>query len=245
MTGRLAHLVAALGVALLAAAALRTLHAELAYVAGLARANDPQANPSADVDGRLADYEEAVRRDPGEALYRLRAAQIHLRRAGASLGAAQAEEVAAARELLGGAVRVRPLDAAVHATLAQADRFAGDPAAAVRSARLAVRLAPRAPGVLGTAISVGLWAWTSERDPSSLRLALAGGAGFASIGRTGIPEAFRTAFAQAGPDLAADLLEASAGDAALRAFAAEAVRPVRPLVADALDEFGPTGPLPR
>ena len=45
---------------------------------GLARAGDTEVGPAADVPGRLEDYEEAMRRDPGEAQYALRAAQIRL-----------------------------------------------------------------------------------------------------------------------------------------------------------------------
>src|SRR4051812_9230239 len=101
MHGGPARLIAAAGSLLLAAAALRTVRAEAVYdFEGLQLASDPETSPAADLPGRLEAYEEAARRDPGEALYALRIAQIHLRRATARGASARRAELDAARDLL-------------------------------------------------------------------------------------------------------------------------------------------------
>jgi len=99
----------------------------------------------------------------------------------------------------------------------------------------------RAPGSLTTALSVGLAGWREAGDPAALRLALTGARGLQRIDESNRTPVLETAFAQAGPELAADLIEATSGDAGLRAFAADRVRPVRPAAAEALSETFATG----
>ena len=241
MAGRLLNVGVAAAALVVAAAALRTVHAELAYADGLAFAKDPHTSPAADLPGRLECYEEALRRDPGEALYALRAAQIRLFRAAPRGGPVDTAGLAPARDLLERAAAQRPLDSKIHATRAQLERAARNLRGAEREAWIAVRTAPRAPGPLTTALSVGLAAWRETGDPSYLRLALTGGHGLQRIDASNRLPVLAAAFAEAGPELAGDLLEATSGDAELRAYAADRVRPVRPAVADALAETSAAG----
>jgi hypothetical protein len=230
---RLVHVALAACAGGLAAFSLRTVGAEDAYEQGLDKAADAETDPAADLPGRVEAYEEAARRDPGEALYALRAAQIRLSRARRLAGRAQREELAAAEALLASAVAARPLDADVHAARAIAALSRRDAATAAAEAREAVGLAPWGLVALGTAQKVGLSGWRSERDPAYLRMALAAGARLDAWDRRESRRAFDDAFAAAGPELAADLAEATAGDAALRAFAVSAAARTRPEAADA------------
>lgn len=225
---RIVHVALAACAGGLAAAALRTVGAEDAFEAGLAKAADAQTDPAADLPGRVEAYEEAARRDPGESLYALRAAQIRLSRA-RRRGAAGREDLAAAERLLAAAVLARPLDADVHAALALALRQRGDAAAAAAEARKAVSLAPCGLVALETAQSVGLWAWRAERDPAYLRFAFESGVRLDVLGRgRESRRTFDAAFAAAGPELAADVAEATSGDDALRRFAESIVTRAEP-----------------
>lgn len=218
------------GGALLAAAALRTVHAEAAYEAGLALAPHEETPPFADVPGRLERYETALRRDPWEGLYALRAAQIRLRRPSAR-EPAERERIDA---LLAHARALRPSDAEVHAEMGRAARAAGDPAAAAANARRALRLAPRGAPTLASSATLGLWAWRAASDPAHLRVALEAGASLREIGSGAWGPRFREAFGRGGAGLAADVEEAAAGDPRLRAFAQEAARAANPALAAAL-----------
>jgi hypothetical protein len=232
---RATALLAAAGAALCAAAALRTAWAEWAYDReGLALGDDPEASPAADVPGRLEAFEEAARREPCEALYRLRAAQIRLRRV--RRGDVDRAELAAARASLAEAARLRPMDFRVRSTMARAARLADDPAAAVSEAAAALRLAPRAPGALYDAVAIDVWAWRRARDPAYLTAALRATRDLVSTGASNPTGALATAFASAGPDLAADLAQATSGDDSLRRVALEAARATRPEVAAALGD---------
>jgi hypothetical protein len=228
---RLVHVALAACAGGLAAFSLRTVGAEQAFEDGLARAADAETDPAADLPGRVEAYEEAARLDPGESLYALRAAQIRLARARRLAGPAAREQLAAAERLLDGAAAARPLDADVHAARAVALRLRRDAAASVAEARAAILLAPWGLVALGTAQSVGLWAWRAERDPAYLRMALSAGARLDAWDRRESRRAFDDAFAAAGPSLAADLVEATAGEPALRAFAAASAARTRPEVA--------------
>jgi hypothetical protein len=242
MAGRPVHVVAAAGALLAASAALRTVHAEFAYEEGLALAEDPRASPGADVQGRLERYEEALRRDPGEALYALRAAQIRLAKASPRGKPADSAELGAARDLLERAAAMRPLDSKIHATRAQLERAARNLRVAQSEAWVAVRTAPRGPAALKTALSIGLDGWRETGDPSYLRLALTGGRGIGRIDPSNALPVLDTAFTEAGPGLAGDLVEATSGDPDLRAYAADRVRAVRPDVAAAItDDPAPGG----
>jgi len=225
---RIVHVALAACAGGLAAASLRTVGAEDAFEAGLAKAADAETDPAADIPGRVEAYEEAARRDPGESLYALRAAQIRLSRA-RRRGAAGRDDLAAAERLLAAAALARPLDADVHATHALALRLRRDAAAAAAEARAAVSLAPCGLVALETAQTVGLWAWRAERDPSYLRSALEAGARLDALGRgRETRRAFDAAFAAAGPELAADIAEATSGDDALRQFAESIAAPTNP-----------------
>src|SRR5262245_21673890 len=216
---RIVHVALAACAGGLAAASLRTLRAEEAFEAGLAKAADAHTDPAADLPGRLEAYEGAVRRDPGESQYALRAAQIRLSRA-RRRGAAWREDLAAAEALLAAAVAARPLDADVHAARALALRLRRDAAGAAAEARTAVSLAPCGLVALETAQSVGLWGWRELRDPSYLRFAFEAGTRLHSMGRgREVRRTFDAAFAATGPELAADIAEATAADPALREFA--------------------------
>ena len=225
----------------LAAASLRTVGAEEAFEAGLAKAADAETNPAADLPGRVEAYEEAVRRDPGESLYALRAAQIRLSRAGRLAGAARRDELAAAERLLDAASAARPLNADVHAVRALARLLRRDAKTAADEARAAMSLAPWGLLALDTAQSVGLAGWRAEQDPAYLRLALTAGMRLDPWDRRESRRAFDAAFEAAGPELAADLVEATAGDAALRAFAASSVGRTRPEVAAVVTAEGGDG----
>jgi hypothetical protein len=238
---RLVHVALAACAGGLAAVSLRTVGAEEAYEAGLAKAADARTDPAADLPGRVEAYEEAARRDPGESLYALRAAQIRLARARRRDGTVVREELAAAERLLAGAAAARPLDADVHAARARALTLLRDAAGAAAEARAAMSLAPWGLVVLDTAQSVGLWAWRAERDPGYLRLALTAGVRLDAWDRRESRRAFDVAFEAAGPELAADLAEATSGDAALRAFAAAAAARTRPEAAAALAGAGGDG----
>ena len=230
---RIVHVALAACAGGLAALCLRTVGAEEAYERGLAKATDAETDPAADLPGRVEAYEEAARRDPGESLYALRAAQIRLGRARRLSGRAQREELAAADALLDSAVAARPLDADVHAARAIASLLRRDAAAAGAEARESMRLAPWGLVALGTAQVVGLSGWRTERDPAFLRMALEAGARLDAWDRRESRRAFDDAFAAAGPELAADLAEATAGDAALRTFAVSAAARTRPEAAAA------------
>src|SRR5262245_46521593 len=127
----------------LAAAALRTVSAEEAYEAGLAKAADVHTDPAADMPGRLEAYEEAARRDASESLYALRAAQIRLSRAIHADGGLVRAELAAAERLIASAGAARPLNADVHATRARAWMLRRVAPEAAREARTAISLAPQ------------------------------------------------------------------------------------------------------
>jgi hypothetical protein len=116
-----------------------------------------------------------------------------------------------------------------------------DEKAAAHEARVAMSLAPWGLLVLDTARTVGLWGWRAERDPAYLRLALSAGARLDAWDRRESRRAFDEAFAAAGPELAADLVEATAGDAALRAFAASSAARTRPEAAAVVGETGGDG----
>lgn len=234
MTGRLPLVVVAAGAALLASEAYVTFRAEESYERGLSMTTGSPANPVADVPGRLEAYEEAFRRDPGEALYARRAAQIRLARARRADGAADPGELDAAVTLLQRAAELRPVDGSIHVVLAQAYRMRRDADAAVRAAETAVRLAPRNPFTLRGAIATGLWAWRGSGSTGALRLALLSSAALVRIGESGATAAFGPAFEESGRPLAADLLEATLGDAALRSFAADLTRASHPEAAAAL-----------
>jgi len=236
---RAARIAAAVGAAALAAASLRTMHAEAAYETGLDASVDPRRSPALDLPGRLEAYEEAVRRDPGEELYVLRAGQVRLLRAVRRGGEIDGVELAAARGLLVRATELRPLDSRPRAQLARAARLAGDPDGAVAQARQAMALAPKAPGPMHVAVEIGLWAWRATGEPADLRTALAAGVALAGIGEESPDRAFAGAFAEARAGLAQDLVEATTGDAALAAYAVLAVRPVRPEAALVLDPPAP------
>jgi hypothetical protein len=240
--GRVARAAALVGAGLLVVATLRALYAEAAYESGLDLAVDPRIGPAQDVPGRLEAYEEAMRRDPGEPLYALRAGQIRLQRAARRDGSVDARELTDARGLLERASALRPLDSRPRAQLADAARLAGDAGGALRAAAEATALAPRAPGPMRVAVDVGLWAWRENGDPAALRTALAAGASLRDIGEASPDRAIVTAFGKAGADLAQDLVEATRNDRALAAYAAEAARPIRPEVARLLD---PTPPAER
>jgi hypothetical protein len=233
--GRPARVVAAAGAALLAVSSLRTLSAETAYERGLDASVDPEESPALDLPGRLEHYEEAARRDPGEALYELRAGQVRLLRAARPGAAPDARELAAARASLERAAELRPLDYRPRAQLALASRIAGEPERAMHEARAAMAVGPRAPAALRTAVEVGLWAWSATGDASSLRTALVAGAALARLGESSAVRLFAPTFAAAGAGLAQDLVEATRDDAVLAAFAAAAARPVRPEAASVLD----------
>lgn len=225
---RLVHVALAACAGGLAAASLRTVGAEEAFEAGLSRATDVDTGPAADLPGRVESYEEAARRDPGESHYALRAAQVRLSRARRLSGPAAREELSAAERLLVAAADARPLDADVHATRALAWRLRRDAKSAAAEARMAMSLAPWGLVALDTALTVGLWGWRAERDPSHLRLALEAGARLDAWDRRESRRAFDDAFAAAGAELAGDLVEATAGDEALRAFAASSAARTRP-----------------
>jgi hypothetical protein len=97
------------------------------------------------------------------------------------------------------------------------------------------------PGALSAAFATGLAGWRETGDPSFLRLALEGARGTHRIDASNRLPALDIAFSETGPELAADLLEATSGDAELRRWAADRVRPVRSAAADALDEARPAG----
>src|SRR6185295_11608894 len=200
---------AAAGAALLGAACLRSLHAEAAYEAGLALSGDPHQGPAHDLPGRLAWYEEAMERDPGDGLYALRAGQIRLARATPRGARPDLDELAAARGLLARAAALRPLDFRPRAELARAATTAGDAAGAVREADAALLLGRRAPGAARAAVDVGLRAWRATGDVAGLRTALRGGVSLAAIGEPATAAApFARAFADADAGLAHDLSEA-------------------------------------
>jgi hypothetical protein len=234
-TGRVARVVAAAGACVLAAVSLRTMYAEAAYETGLDASVDPRGGPALDVPGRLEAYEEAIRRDPDEALYALRAGQIHLARAARREGGVDRTELAAARTLLRRAGELRPIDGRPRAQLAYAAMMAGDSEDALFQAQDARALAPRAPAAMRAAVDVGLAVWRDTGDTSALRTALAGGAALAGIGEATPDRAFIDAFARAGPHLAQDLVDATKEDPALAAYAADAARTVRPEVARLLE----------
>src|SRR6185295_10487841 len=180
---------AAAGAALLGAACLRSLHAEAAYEAGLALSGDPHQGPAHDLPGRLAWYEEAMERDPGDGLYALRAGQIRLARATPRGARPDLDELAAARGLLARAAALRPLDFRPRAELARAATTAG--------------------GAARAAVDVGLRAWRATGDVAGLRTALRGGVSLAAIGEPATAAApFARAFADADAGLAHDLSEA-------------------------------------
>src|SRR5262245_63275048 len=147
---RIVHVALAACAGGLAAASLRTLRAEEAFEAGLAKAADAHTDPAADLPGRLEAYEGAVRRDPGESQYALRAAQIRLSRA-RRRGAAWREDLAAAEALLAAAVAARPLDADVHAARALALRLRRAAPGAAPAPRPPAPPAPRGPPPLDPA----------------------------------------------------------------------------------------------
>jgi len=239
--GRIARVAATVLAVFLAAVSLRTLHAESAYESGLDVAVDPRRSPALDLPGRLDAYEEAMRRDPGEGLYALRAGQIRLLRAAKAAGGVDRVELETARERLRTAARLRPLDARPRAQLARAAQIADDPIEAVAFADAATTLGPRAPGPAWTAVDVGLWAWRAHGDVSALRAALRGGAILSRIGESRPTTPFARAFQRADAGLAQDLVEAVRGDASLAAFAVEATKDVRPDVARLLEtESAPT-----
>jgi len=241
MAARYVHVGVAAAALLVTSAALRTVHAEIAYDAGLRLATEHWVGPAADLPGRLELYEEALRRDPGEALYALRAAQIRLFRAAPRGGPVDTAALGPARDLLDRAAALRPLDSKIHATRAQLERAARNRDAAKGEAWVAIATAPRAPGALTVAMSVGLDGWRESGDPSCLRLALTGARGLAAIHGSDRSPVLEAAFAEAGPELAADLLEATSGDPGLRAYAAGRVRAVRPAVADVISETSAAG----
>jgi tetratricopeptide (TPR) repeat protein len=233
--GRVARVAAAVGAVFLAAASLRAMYAESAYEAGLELSVDPKDDPALDVTGRLEAYEEAMRRDPGDGLYALRAGQIRLRRAARRDGSVDRKELAAARASLLRATELRPLDSRPRAQLAGAARLAGDSEQALRAAQDARELAPKSPGPMRVAVDIGLWAWRGTGDPAALRTALSAGTALAGIGEASPDRAIVNAFGQAGPELAQDLAEATKADPSLAAYAAAAARPLRPEVARLLD----------
>jgi hypothetical protein len=241
MAARLVHVGVAAAALYVTSAALRTVHAEIAYDAGLRVATEGKTGPAADLPGRLELYEEALRRDPDEATYALRAAQIRLFRAAPRGGPADVAALGPARDLLDRAAELLPLDSKIHATRAQLERAARNRNAAEREAWVAIATAPRAPGALSVAVSVGLAGWRESGDPSALRLALTGARGLGRIDESNRTPVLDTAFRDAGPELAADLVEATSGDPELRAYAAGRVRAVRPAAADALSETSAAG----
>lgn len=230
------YVLATAGALFLAAMAVRIAYAESAYVAGLDLATHPDSLPSDDLPGRLEHYEEAFRRSPGEALYALRAGQIRLQRARRAGGTAGVAEIVAVRELLERARDLRPLDARIRATLAQAWRAHGDVEPALREARIAIRLAPCSPGILRTAMAVGVWAWHGRRDVAALELVLRAGMGVVRVGEKVLVPGLDEAIAAAGSDLAGDLFEATGRDPELLRFAADVVERTRPEVARTLRE---------
>ncbi len=235
MTGRLALVVLAACAGVLAALAYVTFRAEEAFERGLSLAPGPPANPVADVPGRLEAYEEALRRDPGEALYARRAAQVRLRRARRADGTIDRDELNAAMALLVRAAELRPIDGTTHALLAQAHRMGRDAGSAVHAARTAVRMAPRSSFTLRNAMTIGLWAWRAAGSVDSLRFALESSAALVRIGESRATAEFAVAFAEPARPLTADLMEATLGDPALRTFAAEVTRATHPEVAATLD----------
>lgn len=239
MTSRAPGLVAAAACLAAAAGAARTWWAERAYSEGL----QVTAAPDEDVPGRLAWYEEAVRRDPTEPVYGLRVGQIRLARAArADDPGDRGRELSLAIDSLRAAIAGAPLDGRAHAALAQALAAAGDSEAALRHADANLVLGPRRPRAYSWAIRYFLAVWDRTRDPRYLARALRAGKASADAVRDpppdvppvavapGIPELRRLLQSAAGPT-ADDVLRAIRGDRATIEFAADLCRPARAAVA--------------
>jgi len=145
MAGRPVHVVVAAAALLVASAALRTVHAEFAYDAGLSLARDGDTSPARTCRDASSATRRRLRRDPGEALYALRAAQIRLFRAAPRGGPVDVAALAPARDLLDRAAALRPLDSKVHATRAQLERAARNLSAAREEAWIALATARALP----------------------------------------------------------------------------------------------------
>ncbi len=138
----------------LASAAVRFLTAEISYGAGLGYGTAPFR----DLPGRLGHYEEAIRIDPDEPLYALRAGELLLERARRD-PAARGALLEAALAHLRRALVLDPIDARVRVGLAQALAAQGRLAESLEQAEVAVRLGPCWAGVLGAAAEIRLEAW--------------------------------------------------------------------------------------
>lgn len=168
---RVAAAAAAIGLAI---GQTRTWWAEQAYESGI-RAVDPRTGaevtdaPARDVPGRLEAYLEACARDPGQAIYALRAGQIEVHRAARRPPPADRDvRLRAGRALLERSARLHPLDGRTQDALASACMLAGDTDGAVRRTRASVRLMPRSLAGLNAAAARLSWVWRRTFDPDVL-----------------------------------------------------------------------------
>jgi tetratricopeptide (TPR) repeat protein len=217
----------ALAAVALVVAALPLLRAEWVY--GAARGFGTR--PSEDLPGRLEAYAEAARLDPREGAYRFRRGQILLdraRRDAAFLPEAESDLKAAAA--------LRPIDPRVRSELAEVLLRRGDLQGARRESDIALRLGPRHRAVLARAVELRLRLWRVRRESEDLRAALSSVRTSDAIGDAQPARALARFVARSGPFVAADLLEATDGDPALRAFAARALAADYPDLARVLAE---------
>lgn len=212
--------------AALVALSVPVLRAEWVY--GAARGYGSAAYE--DLPGRLEGYAEAARLRPSEPVFVLRRGQILLARA-----RRDPSILPDALRELSSAVRLQPLDPRARSELSDALLRSGDPDAARSASEVSVLLGPRHPSVLAHAVELRLRLWRGGRSSPDLRAALGAAQSCERLGESHAGQMLARTVARSGPFAAADLLEATEGDPALRAFAAGLFRAASPDLARVLE----------